>query len=481
MGSYQHVAHQEGELTFFVPELFRYGRYFSVVAVPMLIVDLLSCLETSRKVCQSYYKSYVSCLFWKNHPVGKVAVMGLVMGFKRRWIGNEDYVILFVDDFTSKPGGQTDLLACKCHVDLIMKHAPHVEDLEGKRLRISGDISITHQELLADEIEICDSLTNEIEHWQLSLAQREELNRPWVLSREFCQDSHSQDSSGSLDVKDWVTEFTTPTKLHTRQMFIEKLLAEEYKDQLEIVTPHRYESQEGCAEDGEDSKPSPLRILVEDSVPQNTGASLLSPVSVHEDSEVDCTLDKSIFKCNETEARKRVLNYLLSQSGRTIPVIELYQAPQVNHILDEISTFSFNRQNLTLVKPIELIKTETFFEIVSYLVTSGLMNYTNQNVIDFNALKKLFEYSTERLLGLFKLQCYSGAIDLASVREKLLLPNVSDKAILEVLKEALRLLVSKYPNVVTEWWMETKTQGSVLINLKYFDFTEKVPIEVIDD
>ncbi|QLQ82067.1 hypothetical protein HG537_0G03220 [Torulaspora globosa] len=461
MGGYDHVAYQDRDVTFFVPPLFSHSRYYRGKAVPLLIGDLWQCIEKSRVVCVEYYHYQTSCLFWKNHPIRRVSVLGIVMGFKWKWINEEDYVFLFVDDFSSRPDDQSKLLACKCRKDMLQTYCLSVNQLVGKRLRLSGEIDLYRGELSVDDVELCHDLMTEIEHWELSLAQCKDLNRPWELNRQVCEDTLTQESYAQTGENEGTSAFTTPVKPRNKQEFVEALLVEQYKRELEIVSPYRDGSQceDEISDDSMNSKS--LKFVIESSVQQINEPLLLNP----ENSQVHS--DKSISTCSESEARVQVLRYLLSRGNRAVPLLELYQAAEINNIVSDISTIIFNRQNLMLVKPLELLKSETFFEIIRKLVISGLITYTSQNVIDSTPLKSLYKYFTSRLLGLLKLQFYSGTIEIRQVHEKLSLPNVSHKAILEVLKETLRDLVNKHPNAITGWWIEMNGKESIQIHLEY--------------
>ncbi|QLL34946.1 hypothetical protein HG536_0H03210 [Torulaspora globosa] len=466
MGSYDHVAHQEGDLIFFVPPLFLHSRYYRGEVVRLLIGDLWQCIEKSRNVCVEYYQYNASCLFWKNHPIRRLCVLGTVMGFKWKWIDGEDYVFLFVDDFTSRPDDQSKFLACRCRKDLLLSYCLSIEQLTGKRLRLSGKIDVHSGELSVDDIEMCYDLMAEIEHWELCLMQRRDLNRPWELSRQICENTLTQDSWGQVGGNEDITAFATPLKPRNKQDFVEALLIEDYKQELEIVSPYRDASQREDETSDVCLNPKRLNFVIESSVPQTSEPSLLKPESSQGNPERNRT-DKSIFTCSESEARVQVLKYLLSRPDRAIPVVELYQASQINDIVSDISTIIFNRQNLVLVKPFELLKSETFFEIIRKLVASGLVKYSSQNVIDSTPLKSLYKYFTDRLQGLLKLQLYSGVVEIRQIREKPSLLGVSHKAILEVLKEALRVLVNKNPDAIAGWWIETKEKESIHIHLEY--------------
>lgn len=465
MGSYDHVAHREGDVSFFVPPLFSHSRYYRGDAVRLLIGDLWQCVERSRSVCVEYYQYRVSCVFWKNHPIRRVCVLGTVMGFRWRWIDQEDYVFLFIDDFSSRPDDQSKFLTCKCRKDILFSYCLSVKQLVGKRLRLSGEINLHRRELSVDDVGICNDLVAEIEHWELCLIQRRDLNRPWELSRQVCEDILTQESCGLLGEDQGNCAFATPLKPRNKQDFVEALLVEEYKQELEIVSPYRDGSQRHDEDSDEGLKPKSLNLVLESSVPQAGESSLLHPESFQDNSQRNLT-HGSISTCSESEARVQILRYLLSRAERAVPVVELYQTSQINDIVSDISTIIFNRQNLVLVKPLELLKSETFFEIIHKLVTSGLVRYSSENVINSTPLKSLYNYLTDRLLGLLKLQCYSGIIEIRQIREKQSL-DVSLKAILEVLKEALRVLINKYPNAIKGWWIETKEKESIHVHLEY--------------
>lgn len=466
MASCHHVVYRDGELTFYVPALFEHSLHYGSSGVHLLMADLLERAETSKKVCSTHYQGHVSCVFWKNHPIGRVCVLGIVMGIKWRWINNEDYVFLFMDDFSSKASQETKFLVCKCLKEMLVGQGLPIGNLVGKRLRIYGEMNIRYGELEVEVVEICDSLTEEIEHWQRSLELVSSLNDPWELNEQVLQGILTQGSSCNIDYEE-VTNFTTPVRLKARRDFIEELQVEKYKEELEIVSPYRdASSQEVESLDSGWTIPR-VRHVCEDSLSlrETLLVGTQSPVM---DAIVEYEADnQSIFACSENQARAKVLKHLLGRPERALTIVEIYQMSQINDIVANISAMKFKRQNLTLVKPLDQLKTETFFKLIGQLVTSGLLTYINRNVVNLSPLKALYAYCTRRLRALVKLQCYLGTIDFDYIRQKLALPTLSQKAIIDTFKETLRVASFDYPRLITGWWIEMSSDNSSLVHLEY--------------
>lgn len=466
MGSCHHVAHQEGELIFYVPALFAHGLHNGGSGVPLLMSDLLRCVEESKKVSSIYYSGQVSCIFWKNHPIGRVCVLGVVMGVKWKWINNEDYVFLFMDDFSSQTSHKTKTLVCRCLKDVLLGQGVSINSMVGERFRLYGQMNLCYGELQVEVVEQCDSLTDEIDHWQSSLEQIIELNVPWQLDEQVLQDVLTQGSSCGIEYEG-VTNFTTPIRLKARRDFIEELQVEKYKEELEIVSPYREISNQEMDSLSGSSLESSARLPFEDSLARKETLLVGTQSSV-----VDATVeyvvdDQSISVCNENQARAQVLKHLLSCPDRTISIVELYQMSQIYDLISNISAIRFNRQNIMLVKSLEQLKTETFFRLIDYLVTSGLLKYVNRNVIDLMPLKSLYAYCTKRLRALIKMQCYLGTIEVKIIRQKLSLPSLSQKAIIDTFKEALRVAAYGHPNLFTGWWIEINSEKESAIHLEY--------------
>lgn len=468
MASGHHVVHQNRELSFYVVALFEHGLYYATSAVPMLVSDLLSCVEESKIICSKYYDGHISQLFWKNHPIGRVCVLGVVMGIKYKWIKNEDYVFLFLDDFSSKAASGTTFLICKCLKDVVLNQGLSVHNLVGKRLRFYGEMSLRHGELEIEMIEICTSLEEEIDHWKRSLELVPELNTPWTLSDQLLESIVTQGSSFGIDYEE-VTNFTTPVRLRARRDFIEELQVEKYKEELDIVSPYRDYSSDGT-DNNETYPPVALPRLSNSDSPAKKDTVLIGTPSSVVDATVEyITNDLSIFGCNEKQARSRVLKHLLEYPESAISIVGLYQMSQINDLVSSIGAITFNRQNLMLVKPFEQLKTEIFFRLIGSLVSSGLLDYINRNVVNLMPLKQLFAYCNKRLRALIKLHYYLARIELGYIRQKLGLPRLSCKAIVETVKETLRETALNYPNTLSGWWIEISAETALLVHLEYYN------------
>lgn len=469
MEGYEHVAYRDNDIKYFIPWLFKHSLYYNNTRVYVLIADLLYHIEKSRHVCANHYAGRVSCVFWKNHPVEKICVLGCVVGYKWRWINGEDYIFLTIDDCTSLPDNRCSFLVCKCSKANILGYGLQLHDLFGRKLRVYGYVNLRYGEFQIEFLEICDDLTLEIEHWVRALKQREELEVPWEIDQQLLEVYFTQDNkeSGIHNNSSQSSDCATPMQIKHHKNFIEGLQIQNLKDELEITSPYNDSSSMDLRHLREDSFTSPIK-------PNNLGVKIegnkskkCAPKSVHDAQYNGGVRIKGVQICNSTRAKKQFLRYLMAYTVRTVSVVELFQIPQINDVINDISMLKFQQQNLVLVKPFEQVKTETFFELIGKLNNVGLLRRINDNFVDAEPLQKLYVYCTKRLLALIKLQCYSGTIDHEHIREKLSLPTLTHRAIVDVFKESLRTLTQKHPQMITSWWIEMNTEKASFVHLEY--------------
>lgn len=469
MESYDHVAYQDNDIKYFIPWLFKHSLYYNNSRVYVLIADLLDHIEKSRHICANHYAGRISCIFWNNHPIEKICVLGCVVGYKWRLINGEDYIFLTIDDCTSRPDNRYSFLVCKCSKANILGYGLQLHDLFGRKLRVYGYVDLRYGEFQTEFIEICDDLTLEIEHWERALKQREELAVPWEMDQQllqvyFTQDNNECDMPTSSSQN---SDCMTPIGKNHHKNFIEGLQIENLKDELEIASPYYDSSSVELRQLYDDSftspaKPNNLRVSLEDNNSVIEAPKLVDDAQHNEGVGV-----KGINIYNSTRARKQLLRYLMAFSVSTISVVELYQISQINDVIDDMSMLKFQQQNLALVKPFEQVKTEIFFEIIGKLNSVGLLKRINDKFIDVQPLQKLYVYCTKRLLALIKLQCYSCTIDHDHICERLSLPRLSHRAVVDVFKESLRTLTQKHPQLIASWWIEMNTGKASFVHLEY--------------
>lgn len=410
--SYDHVIHQEGDIQFYVPCLFIHAIYQGMT-VPLLVSDVLQLVEKSKYVCLNYYQAQIWILFWGNHPLEKISVLGCVVGCRSKFIGDEDYLLFRLDDCS----GGFHFLNCKCSKELALSCGMSWGSLSGRRLKVFGVFKLQWCELDVEYFEFCDNLQLEIDHWTEAIKYRAQLMLPWSFEDPSASGKNQTDS----DAHDYVQQ------LHKAALM----------DEILIATP----SNSLALDDAYD------RIRGRDPQ-QDLGTSGAREGSV-------------IVSCSLTEAKSNLLRVLISRDNHRTSTTELYQ--DLSDLLDQVAALKFQQQNLVShVKPWEQLRTEVFNDMLGKLEQAGLLYFPNIHVLDWISLKNLHNYSVERTWTLLKLQCNVGVLDHDYIRRKLSKPELTGKAILDVFKETLRAICEAYPNFLASWWIDTDRNSSVI-------------------
>ncbi|CAR26503.1 ZYRO0B11330p [Zygosaccharomyces rouxii] len=398
------VIHQEGDLVYYSPFVFDKNPYHGVT-VPILVVDLLELVEDSKNLCRRHYGNQFRGLFYKNHPLNKISVVGVVVGCRYKCIGDDDYIFMQLDDCS----GSARFLQCKCLEPLAMENGLSWGSICGQKLRISGAFNLWYREMVVEWIDFIPDIIAEIEHWQSAIEFRRKLSIPWVepVSSE------------------------PPTSNYIQQMHTANVM-----DSLVITST--YEQL---------SPPSPLP----------------SPSPV--DSPPPSPLPQVI--CNITELKIEFLRGLLKHEGKRAYTTELYSG--LSTLLNQLATLRFQNQRVNLpVKPWQQLKSESLYDQLHKLQKSGLLRcHSNDNLVDLKPLKDLHEYSMHRVLTLIKLQCNTGRIDYNHIRDKLKHCEFTKKAIVDIFKESLRRICLLYPQLLVGWWIGADGGEFSVIHFKY--------------
>lgn len=408
--NYNHVAHQEDGVQFYIPSLLMHGTYQSVT-VPLLVADLLQLVDRSKYVCLNYYQAQIWCLFWNNHPLEKVSVLGCVIGSKCKFIGDDDYLLFRVDDCS----GGSHFLNCKCSRERALGCGMPWGTLNGRRLKVYGTFKLQWCELEVEYFEFCDDMQLEIHHWAKAMECRKKLQVPWTLDVPSVLAETNERCEG-LD-------------------YIQQLFKANMMDDMVIATP--------C------NSLMPTNQTMEKKQPQDRpGEPFVREPSI-------------IVSCSVTEAKVYLLRFLISHQYHRISTTELFQ--ELSDLLDQVAAFKFQQQNLAVhVKPWQQLRTDIFNEMLGKLKQAGLAQFPNGNVFDWKSLKTLHKYSVDRTWSLLKLQCSAGVLDHNYIRNKLINPDLTDKAILNVFKESLRAICEAYPQFLASWWIDVDKNSSVI-------------------
>lgn len=142
----------------------------------------VSGMRVSLQICEKYYDRRLSMLFWKNHPLQQIHLIGCIIGLQFKWIGKQEYIFFQLDDCTSDSslvGYTSDMrfLTCKVKKDSILSWGLNITDLIGLTLHVYGQASLNYQELQVEYLRLCYSLTEEIDHWKITMTCVSNLTR----------------------------------------------------------------------------------------------------------------------------------------------------------------------------------------------------------------------------------------------------------------------------------------------------------------
>lgn len=345
---------KEGGLVYYSPLEFHKNRYHGVT-VPMLAVDVLEMVERSKEVCLRYYRGGFLGLLYGNHPLNRIKVMGIAVGCRYRCIGDNDYLLVKLDDCS----GSSGFLQCKCLESLANRFGLCWGSVSGQKLKMHGRFNLYYCELEVDEVELVSDMVAEIEHWEVSIKYRRRLSVPWVepASPETNLCSYAQG----------------------------------------------------------------LRAGNVIALPKVPGL------------------------------KKEFLRALLRQeSGKTRTTELLY-------------ALSGALENMAFQE----LKFEVLLDQLYKLHYSGLVScQPNNNKVDLRPLKSLYQYSMRRISTLINLQCSTGRIDYDYVRGKLNHPQFTERAIVDIFKESLRV-IARCQRLLSSWWIDAGNKEFSVIYFKY--------------
>ncbi|GAV52485.1 hypothetical protein ZYGR_0AG04760 [Zygosaccharomyces rouxii] len=398
------VINQEGDLVYYSPLVFDKNPYHGVT-VPILVVDLLKLVDESKILCRRHYGNGFRGLFYGNHPLNKISVMGMVVGCRYKRIGEDDYFLIQIDDCSGSQG----FLQCKSLESLAVGNGLSWRSICGQKLRISGAFNLWYREMEVEWLEFVPDIITEIEHWQNAIEYRRKLSIPWV-----------EPLSPEPPVSNYIRQ------LHTANVMDSMVITSTY----EQVPP-----------------PSPLP----------------SPSSA--DSPPPSPLPQVI--CSITDLKLEFLRGLLKHEGKRAYTVELYSS--LSTLLNQLATLKFQNQKLNLpARPWQQLKTESLYDQLHKLQKSGLLQcYSHDNLVDLKPLKDLHEYSMHRVLTLIKLQCSTGRIDYKYICDKLRHFELTKKAIVDVFKESLRNICILYPQLLMGWWIDAVGGEYSVIHFEY--------------
>ncbi|KOH00936.1 Stn1p [Saccharomyces eubayanus] len=489
MDRYGHIAHKEGNVCYYIPRLFNYNDYYNGLEdVRMFIGDLKDQMRSSPFVCQNYYDERLSILFWKNHPLQQIHLLGCIVGLQYKWIGQQEYIFFQLDDCTSGSTSESfsddaKFLTCKVTKDVIMSCGLKITDLAGLTLHIYGRVSLNYQELQVEYMKVCYTLTEEIEHWKMTMNTREKLNNTWSLSDSVVAELFTQEQEltpektrSEMAEQNFVNlGYKTPESKRNKTTFIEQLQEERIKDELEITSPYNSTNTSNSVHSLSFQFVSSLKDLPDvdfmnsSNQIENDGENSLNVVGSK-------SMNPPVTVSNKASAKSSMMLILSELRMKEISSFDLYQLQEVRRVVASLALFQFQQQNLGIIKSFTTLENEAFQNLIDNLVKLGLVNLSDikNNVLDLLPLRKLFDYAQKRISVLVKLQCYTGTIELYHVQEKLHLPDITISGIIDVFKECLKQTTKQYPQTLKSWWIDLNGKGElkgqnngILLHLEY--------------
>ncbi|CAI4058084.1 hypothetical protein SKDZ_04G3070 [Saccharomyces kudriavzevii ZP591] len=474
MDRYGHIAHQEGNVCYYMQRLFKYNAYYNGSEdVRMFVGDLKCWMKSSVYVCEKYYDKRLSMLFWKNHPLQQLHLLGCIVGLQYKWIGRQEFILFQLDDCTSAPssisfGGDSRFLTCKVAKDVIMSSYLSATDLTGLTVHVYGQISLNYQELQVQCLKTCHTMAEEIDHWKMTMNTREQLDKSWSLSESAIGELFTQEQERTPEKTQFEMAnqnfvnlgYKTPESKRNKTTFIEQLQEEHIKNELEITSPY----------DNSNTSTSlkPLSFQFVSSLKDFPDAGYSnSPDRINNDDEKSLKAQECkgvslpVTISNKTSAKSRLMLILLELRVEEISSLDLYELREVRSIVTSLASFHFQQQNVIIMKSLDTCENETFQNLVDGLANLGLIELRGvaSKVLDLLPLRKLFDYAQKRILVLVKLQCYTGTIELHHVQKKLHLPCITINGIISVFKEGLKQTANQYPQVLKKWWIDLNSKN----------------------
>lgn len=489
MDRYGHIAHQEGNVCYYIPRLFKYNTYYSGTEdVRVFVGDLKYWMRSSLQICERHYDRRLSMLFWKNHPLQQIHLIGCIVGLQYKWIGKEEQIFFQLDDCTSNfssvsYSSDTRFLTCKVKRDVILSCGLNITDLTGSTLHVYGQVSLSYQELQVEYLKLCHTLTEEIDHWKITMNMREQLDTPWSLSDSivgelFTQEQEWTPEKPQVEVvnPDFINlGYKTPESKRNKTTFIEQLQEERLKDELEIASPYSSTDTSTSVHSSSFQFVSSLKDFPETHffhTPDQINNSNEGPLKTVKHNSADLP----VMIPNKTSAKSSLMLILLELRMKEISNSDLYELQEVRSVVTSLASFLFQQQSVGEMKSFDTLEKEAFQYLVDRLVNQGLIELkdTTSKMLGLLPLKKLDEYAQKRIFVLMKLQCYTGTVQLSHVQEKLHLPYVTMNGIVDVFKECLKRTAIRYPEVLKNWWIDLDSKkglegqsSGMLLHLEY--------------
>ncbi|EDO18450.1 hypothetical protein Kpol_1032p44 [Vanderwaltozyma polyspora DSM 70294] len=424
------------KVSFYDRRYWKYCESYDTCYVPLLISDINCRIDSSKRVCNDIYGGLIGdVLFWGNRPLVKICVIGCVIGWRWKWIRNEEYLIIKIDDSSDKHG----FLDCKCSKSVLLSSGIVISNGIGMTLKLFGKVGLRYCEFNITFMEYTDGLVSEVNHWRSSIQQRVLLQNPW----EFDGLKYQEEEEKEGEVEEREENVTTShPRITNNQIIVSSSPIEQknFNDPLEIASPYR-EIEESMYDNGE------ISVIMLDST---------DPVEVESDED----------NFNEQNTNQAVLKILLNEPKDRISTVQLYQLPKFMSIINQISINRIRKENISH-KGLEDIKIEVFYKLLKTFSKNGLIKYIDETEIDLSLLHKIYKNFQRQVSVLILLRCTTGNIDLTKLKQ---LPDINSSSNIEfadILQESIEKIAKSSPNLLKIWRIKKIDKNNYKLNFVY--------------
>ncbi|SCU99689.1 LANO_0F03202g1_1 [Lachancea nothofagi CBS 11611] len=494
MVHWDHIVYQDGNTNFYIPILFGHSPTFGQV-VPCFVGDVIRGYKLWTMVIKRYYPSLNNTWLYNNYPVETITILGCVVSCKWRFIGGIDFALFKIDDCTRETLRAPSLLNCKCSKSLILRSGLPQGDLSGWRFKLSGVMN-RYEELEVRSIDICSSVSQEVEFWKNAMQWRSILSDVWTVDQRTIEFVFSQEDSQNVS-----SSYDFVQRLE-RQAYDRDLQigdgGESTQIQMDIQLPFDHDSLKTVLEEKQDHLAAKSAIAIEDRGFDEKGISESS-------SRIECgderdTLDRHGAEINYTSQEQSQGN------GPRVPALPHATLDEVNIMgytkeLDSISLNDYRKlmlehflsQNAIEISTLNTFRNPTLYAAVrslatgrtrsveeeaSFYFTQVLERYVNVGLIgifaqgrilNLKTIKACDKYVAQRVAALVALGMNTGKIDFRKTADDLRIAcNKSSSQILLALhKRALQKIVETGDTNLAAWWLELINNRCAIIRFEY--------------
>ncbi|CUS21248.1 LAQU0S02e09406g1_1 [Lachancea quebecensis] len=454
MPNWDHVVYRDNDIDYYVPSLFYLSPTFQTT-VPCFVCDLSYHFKRSKTITQKYYSGEQDAWLYGNYPISSVEVLGCVVGWKWKLIGERDNAMFKLDDSTREPQGPPTLLNVKCSKGVVLRSGLPLADLSGWTLKLVGQMN-RFAELDVQSVKICSELQDEIEFWHRAIKWRKKLSAPWTVEKavldRVCAPTSEAPSSTYTFVQ-WLEQ-----QHYQREMKI----AEDYSEEpREIVLPFKHVSQDmvlddrgaklgpqtGCCEKTQIKKLEVHARTRASELVETFGQVAGPRISIH-------------------DYVRHVLDHLLTQNRIEVSTLNTFRSPGPLRVLRRVAAQRARRQ----ARPVDEIASSIFADVLQRLACAGLISvFAQGRILNLRVLKNCDDYVAQRIAALVKLRSYTGKIDFRRACDLFGLARSAplDRLLVDLHKRALRRLAAASDTPLQSWWIELAGPTAAFVRFEY--------------